>query len=534
MSVLPPITALPDPALLTAWNAHGQRADFEELVRRHLPLVEGTVRRVLGEECADTVQVVFAILVRKAPQLTGVRSLAAWLHQVAVHQSRAAIRRRQRERRSLHAAMQHALLHEGRDPLADVLPLLDAALTSLPDADRALLLMRYSEGLPFAEAAARTGRSEAALRQQAGRAMEKLSAALRRRGVAVPAAALSTGLSASLHSPGNASAATVTAHALQSAASVAPAALWATTFATMSTAKSILTGAGLAALLAAGPVLWRAQQIRTAEHAAAFSAAPAPVATPAKPAPAPVIVASSGKAAVPAAPVTSLDDVGELLEKELQSSLTDWARHHAWLTARRIGHAASLPREREDALRAFLEARGLASMSNLGDDEPPKGRLENDKQLAAWMQEHLTKEELARWQETDRARRAEMVEDAAESALHAIGQAISLTDEQKTKLYQAAAAKATAALETDDLPNSMNFGAVFAPPAAPELEEDPALLAAVLDTAQLELWEQSREQERQLTEAAPRRMADRVVEIVKEYRLGPLIMDMLKSIPNSP
>ena len=52
-----------DAELLAAWNAHGRRGDFEELVRRHLGLVQGTARRQLGDDLAeDTVLTVFAVL----------------------------------------------------------------------------------------------------------------------------------------------------------------------------------------------------------------------------------------------------------------------------------------------------------------------------------------------------------------------------------------------------------------------------------------------------------------------------------------
>ena len=535
ISTAPPASAPPeDEELLAAWNAHGRRGDFEELVRRHLGLVQGTARRQLGDDLAeDTVQTVFAIFARKAPRLAGVRSLTAWLHRVTVLQCRSAIRRRQRERRHQLAAMQHALLHEGRDPLADILPHLDDALTALPDADRTLLLMRYSEGLTFAGAAARTGRSEAALRQQAGRALEKLSTLLRRRGVTVPAAAMSAGLGAVLGAQSSANAAAAVAgRALHGAGALSRGALWAATLSTMTTTQSILTGAVIAVLLAAGPVAWRAWQITEARQAPATIVPP-----PASPAPPATTAAAIPKSTeAPAAkpgPQSPMEELQDALMEEIEATAEEWARQTAWLEARRTGHATGLPRESEDALREFLENRTLTRLrSSFADNAPDKtgGRAARQHELAAWMQEHLKPEEFARWQEHERSRRAETVGHAAEEALHSVSAAVPLSEEQKTKLYDAAAAKAAAALDSEISKSSMSFGAAFATPPSPAPEDDAALLAQVLDPAQLELWEQSREQQRTFSEVMPRRVADRAMQMVRERGLGSIVAETLRTI----
>lgn len=533
-TALPASAAPEDAELLAAWNAHGRRGDFEELVRRHLGLVQGTARRQLGDDLAeDTVQTVFAIFARKAPRLAGVRSLTAWLHRVTVLQCRSAIRRRQRERRHQLAAMQHALFHEGRDPLADILPHLDDALTALPDADRTLLLMRYSDGLTFAGAAQRTGRSEAALRQQAGRALEKLSTLLRRRGVTVPAAAMSAGLGATLGGQGHTNAAAAVAgRALHGAGVVSRSALWAATLSTMTTTQSILTGAAIAALLAAGPVAWRAWQINEARQVHATAASPTKPAPPATTAAA--IPHSIAAPAAKPGPQSAMEELQDALMEEIEATAEEWARQTAWLEARRTGHATGLPREREDALREFLENRTLTRLRrSFAEDAPDQtaGRAARQRELAAWMQEHLTPEEFARCQENERTRRAETVEHLAEEALHSVSAAVPLSEEQKTKLYDAAAAKAAAALDSESSKgSSMSAVASFAMPPPPALENDAALLAQVLDPAQLELWEQSREQQRTFSEVMPRRVADRAMQMVRERGLGSIVAETLRTI----
>lgn len=201
-----------DQVLLASWRDEGCAEDFTELVRRHFHLVRGIARRLLGEDLAeDTTQLVFTILARKAPDA---RCLSAWLHRVTILQCREAVRRKVREKRVQLAAMEIAHLSDARDPLEEARPHLDAAIASLDERDRELLLLRYSEGLSFTAAAARTGRAAPALRKQAGRALEKLSVLLRRRGVPVPTVMLASGLGGVLGSPPAAQAATVATNAM--------------------------------------------------------------------------------------------------------------------------------------------------------------------------------------------------------------------------------------------------------------------------------------------------------------------------------
>ncbi|MES2437849.1 MAG: sigma-70 family RNA polymerase sigma factor [Verrucomicrobiota bacterium] len=259
-TVVPATFEVPDTELLQAWVRHQRQADFTEIVRRHLGLVRGIARRQVGRDLADdTAQMVFTILARKASGLTELRSLGSWLHRVTMLQCRGVIRGQIRDRRSHQSAMESARLANARDPLAEVLPYLDAAICDLPESDRELIHLRYRERLTFSEAAWRTGRSEAALRQQAGRAMEKLVGLLQRRGVGVPVATLAAGLGTTLTGTSPASAAnSISASATASAALNGGS--WITLF-IMITKKNLLVVGLIAALVALSGV-WRIRETK--------------------------------------------------------------------------------------------------------------------------------------------------------------------------------------------------------------------------------------------------------------------------------
>ena len=272
-TVVPATFEVPDTELLQAWVRHQRQADFTEIVRRHLGLVRGIARRQVGTDLADdTAQMVFAILARKASGLTELRSLGSWLHRVTMLQCRGVIRGQIRDRRSHQSAVESARLADARDPLAEMLPYLDSAVCDLPDSDRELIHLRYRDRLPFSEVARRTGRSEAALRQQAGRALEKLSGLLQRRGVGVPVATVAAGLGTSLTGTSSASAAgSISSSAIASAALNGGSWITWIPLLTMSTKKYLLVVGVIAALVAFG--VWKNRETKDlADHEASSSA----------------------------------------------------------------------------------------------------------------------------------------------------------------------------------------------------------------------------------------------------------------------
>src|SRR5258708_1616164 len=121
----PDAEPLTDGQLLDRFLSCADDSAFEELVRRHGPMVLGVCRRVLGNvhDAEDSFQACFLVVVRKARQLTPRATIGNWLHGVAYHTAlkarAAAMKRRARETKAAQAR------GEEMTPAPDWLPLLD-------------------------------------------------------------------------------------------------------------------------------------------------------------------------------------------------------------------------------------------------------------------------------------------------------------------------------------------------------------------------------------------------------------------------
>jgi RNA polymerase sigma factor (sigma-70 family) len=188
---------LNDRQLLERFAAGRDQGAFEALVRRHAPLVLGVCRRVLHHEqdAEDAFQATFLVLARKAVDVGRHGSVAGWLYRVAYH---AAIRARaqsvRREDRERQAAPRESpdLLEEvsGRELLA----VLDEELQRLPEDRRVPLVLCYLQGHTCDEAARQLGWSLRTLNRRLEQGRNSLRARLARRGIALPAALLTLGL----------------------------------------------------------------------------------------------------------------------------------------------------------------------------------------------------------------------------------------------------------------------------------------------------------------------------------------------------
>ncbi len=268
-----------DAELIRRWAGDRDEAAFRALVERYAGLVHGVAWRRTGGDrllAEEVVQNVFALLARKAERLAGHPAPGAWLHRAAVLECSHARRRETIRRRHLDALAEHtALMSDDPStawPAAAAEPELDKALTALSASDRHILLLRFFEGKSFREIGAALGKNESAAQRQSARALERLAAQLRRRGVAVPATVLAGGLAISLaHSAPAGLAATVVPSALATGGSLTAAQLLTHTLAMTVHGKNLLSTAAAILLVLAclgGSFLLGRQQARAADFKA--------------------------------------------------------------------------------------------------------------------------------------------------------------------------------------------------------------------------------------------------------------------------
>lgn len=188
-----------DKALLERFAAGRDEDAFRVLVKRYSGLVFHTARRSLGDPslAEDVSQRVFVSLAKKAGKVArGSAPLPSWLHHATLLEAKTV-----RRGESRHARRKEALMNAPADPpeavdaaWRDALPHLDAAIDSLPESDRHVLLLHFVNELSFPEISRRVGRSSAAVQKQSRRALDKLQQILGRKGVALSLGVLTAGL----------------------------------------------------------------------------------------------------------------------------------------------------------------------------------------------------------------------------------------------------------------------------------------------------------------------------------------------------
>lgn len=177
-----------DQQALQRYAQDGDADAFRQLVETYQRLVYAACRRQLGSDAdvEDAVQETFIRLAKNAGQIK--RNLAGWLHRCATNVSISRIRR-DAARRKYEAAW--TPLDEAESP-KEIMVEIDAALDTLSDADRELILTHYLEGRSQTALAQMHGLTQPGVKYRLDRAVERLRAALNHRGVTTTAAALLT------------------------------------------------------------------------------------------------------------------------------------------------------------------------------------------------------------------------------------------------------------------------------------------------------------------------------------------------------
>ena len=183
-----------DAELLRRYAKNRSEEAFAELLRRHLDLVFSAASRIAGSDRAqDVAQHVFLALARKAPLLSHHSSVAGWLYVSAHHSAAALVRaenRRQAREEEAYRMKESLTNSEDEVRWEQLRPVLDDVLQGLKKTDREAVLLRFFEHRPFAEIGAALRLNEDAARKRVDRALEKLRAALARRGITSSGAAL--------------------------------------------------------------------------------------------------------------------------------------------------------------------------------------------------------------------------------------------------------------------------------------------------------------------------------------------------------
>ncbi len=188
-----------DMELVRAFVSNESEGAFATLVERHVGLVHSAaLRQVHDPDLAEEVsQNVFVLLARKAASLGPKTILSAWLYRATRHVAADALKaQRRRQARELEAYMRSQLEQEAEDAWKQFAPVLDEAMASLGETDRAALVLRYFEKRTAREIAGMLSLEAGAAQKRVTRALEKLRTLLMRRGVCLSASAIGSAMAA--------------------------------------------------------------------------------------------------------------------------------------------------------------------------------------------------------------------------------------------------------------------------------------------------------------------------------------------------
>ncbi len=183
-----------DLELLARYARDGSEDAFAEIVRRHLDVVHAAaLRQVRSEQLAKEVaQSTFMKLATEARRLRPDTVLVAWLYQVARCEAVDVVRRevRRQQREQVATEMNFLNARTAADQWTQIEPMLDEAMQSLGEMDRAAILLRYFEKKPLRTVGETLGATENGARKRVNRAVERLRRFFGKRGVTIGATGL--------------------------------------------------------------------------------------------------------------------------------------------------------------------------------------------------------------------------------------------------------------------------------------------------------------------------------------------------------
>jgi RNA polymerase sigma factor (sigma-70 family) len=181
-----------DQDLLGQFTREQSQDAFTMLVHRHLNLVySAALRQVRSPQLAEEVsQTVFTQLAHSAANLKSETVLTAWLYQATRNAAIDVVRHEARRQAREKIAIQMSDMNDAPANWTRIEPILDDAMQSLDDKDRAAILLRYFENKSLREVGEALGSSEDAAQKRVSRAVDQLRQFLSKRKVTVGAGGL--------------------------------------------------------------------------------------------------------------------------------------------------------------------------------------------------------------------------------------------------------------------------------------------------------------------------------------------------------
>jgi RNA polymerase sigma-70 factor (ECF subfamily) len=181
-------------AALVAGLRAGDAAAYEEMVRRHLPRMLATARRVVGneEDARDAIQDAFLSAFRALDSFEGQSRLSTWLHRIAVNAALMKLRSKRRRPERPITDLLPRFTEDGHqaEPAApwpgvermlvaeETRAVVRQAIDQLPEGYRTVLVLRDIEGMDTEETARQLEVGEGVVKTRLHRARQALRALL--------------------------------------------------------------------------------------------------------------------------------------------------------------------------------------------------------------------------------------------------------------------------------------------------------------------------------------------------------------------
>lgn len=168
-------------ARLVAQALAGAQPAFEQIVRRYQKPVINLIARIVGDHALaeDLAQETFVKTFRNLSAFDTTRRFSSWIFRIAHHTAIDALRRRRGSDVSIDDAAPEEALSQppGPDPVEreSLGRALDRALRALRPEQRAAIVLRYEEGLPYEDIAQIMGVAEATARTHVHRGRKELA-----------------------------------------------------------------------------------------------------------------------------------------------------------------------------------------------------------------------------------------------------------------------------------------------------------------------------------------------------------------------